>query len=176
MTESTCLSSDQVQELAGGGIRIIRYPDLDELKNWDELVNSPNQAAAVLFCVDSPESGHWIGAFNSDDGAHIFDPLGLALDSERKHISAEAREELDQQNPEFARLLETTDLKPHVSRVDFQENVPNVNTCGRWVALRIKNRLLTDADFAKRVFEASKAAGMDPDEWVVNKTNAKLNL
>ena len=128
-------------------------------------------AVIILFLTTSPSEGHWICAFDAEDGPHVFDPLGVALDRERFHISEEMREELGQTKPLLRRLLKTQPLKPHVSRVDYQQNKPGVNTCGRWVALRLKNRHVSDADFALRTAEACVKENLQPDEWVVRVTN-----
>ena len=162
------LSGDEVNRAAGGGVKIIRYPDLASVSTWADLCSSEAQAAAVLFCVESPTSGHWLAAFTSADGAHVFDPIGVALDAERTYISKGQQALLGETQPQFARLLDTFDGPTHVSKTDYQRNAPGVNTCGRWVALRIKNKNLTDAQFARWVSGSARKAGLDDDSWVVS--------
>lgn len=161
------LSGDQVQK-AAGGCTIVRYPDLAQFPTWTDFMAHCKGRAAVLFCTDSPTDGHWLAAWDGSDGPHVFDPLGLALDAERKLIGADAAEELGQDNPEFKRLLEGA--KCHVSRFDYQSDKPGVNTCGRWAALRLKNADATDPEFKDWVLRSAKAAGMENnlDAWVVS--------
>ena len=160
------LSGDEVQKAAGGGIKVLRYPDLREFKTWDEFMDCPAKAAAVLFLVESETSGHWIAVFDAPDGPHVFDPIGIALDAERSRISHSERKQLDENEPQLARLLKTTRGPAHVSRVDYQKDTGGVNTCGRWVALRIRHKHLSDTDFADQVHQAVSASGLTPDAWV----------
>lgn len=163
----TSLSGDQVNKLAGGGCRVVRYPDLDEFSSWHELMSTPAQAVIILFLVESESEGHWICAFNGPDGAHVFDPLGYALDGELKRLTPEKRHELGQTEPMLGRLVKTAGAPVHVSRNDFQTDKPGINTCGRWVALRIQNKDLTDAQFTDFVKRGIMATGLKPDAWVV---------
>ena len=169
--EEKPLSSDEVQRIAGGKVPVIRYPDLASYASWDALLNNPRQAVIVLFLVESATSGHWICAFNNAEGAHVFDPIGVALDSERRFLQGGMAQELGETEPQFARLLHTTGLKKNVSRVDFQKNVPNVNTCGRWTGLRLKEQRLPDSEFASKVHASISSSGLTPDEWVVFQTS-----
>ena len=160
------LSGTEVARLSGGA-RIIRYPDLADVGSWNDLVG--DKGAAVLFCTDSPSNGHWIAAFNGADGAHVFDPLGVALDAERSYISAQQRGQLNETQPQFSRLLSGQPCQ--VSRYDFQADKPGVNTCGRWSALRLQNKDKTDSQFKQMVLEGVKSSGApSPDAWVVTQT------
>jgi hypothetical protein len=170
--EAVALSGQQVTHDAGGGIRVVRYPDLSKFASWQDLVNTPHKAAAILFLTTSEHSGHWICAFEGPDGAHVFDPLGLALDAERFKISSAARSELNENTPQLQRLLDSSRQPIHVSRMDFQKNAPNINTCGRWVATRLQYRNLTDEAFQALVAAGVRSARCTPDEWVTAHTEA----
>ena len=166
---ATALTGDQVKKLSGGA-KVLRYPDLASMGSWSELV-SPSGKAAILFCTDSPTDGHWIAAFDGPDGPHVFDPLGVALDAERKYLAAGMAEALGEQNAQFARLLSTQPDKVHVSKIDFQADKPGVNTCGRWSGLRLSKKDWTDPEFAGFVKDGMAAnPGLSADEWIVQAT------
>ena len=176
MSELKMLSESDVKRVSQvPDLRIIRYPDLKTVPSWAALINNSGKAAAVLFLVDSETSGHWIAVFQGPDGPYVFDPLGTALDAERKMIPAEKREALGQSEPELSRLLASAHAEgagsPHVNHTEFQEFSPNVNTCGRWVGLRIAKRGLTDVEFKKYVHSAMAEANCaDGDEWITKQT------
>ena len=164
------LSGDQVKRIGGPGTQVLRYPDLAQYGSWDELMGSSGKVA-VLFCTDSPTDGHWLAAFNGPDGPHVFDPLGVALDAERRYLAAGMAATLGEQNAQFARLLRTQPAKVHVSRIDFQEDKPGVNTCGRWSGLRLQKSGMTDDDFSDFVEEGfDSSPGQTADQWVVSVT------
>lgn len=166
---ATALSGDQVKRLAGGA-KVLRYPDLANIASWDDLMSDGGKAA-VLFCTDSPTDGHWLAAFNGPDGPHVFDPLGVALDAERRYLAAGMGAALGEQNAQFARLLSTQPEKVHVSRIDFQADKPGVNTCGRWAGFRLANKDKTDKEFAALVQDGiASAPELTPDEWIVRET------
>jgi hypothetical protein len=137
----------------------------------------PAGAAAVLFLTESATSGHWLAAFNGPDNtAHIFDPLGIGLDKQKDELGAEKASELGQDRAEFSRLLKTTSRRPVVNHEDFQAFNPQVQTCGRWVGLRIAARKLKDPQFKAMVEKGTKATGAgSADEWVTKVTNPTLD-
>ncbi len=167
---SESLSGDEVNRLAGGGCRVVRYPELASFSSWNELVDNPGKAAIILFLVESESEGHWICAFEGSDGPHVFDPLGYACDAERSRLTPEKLAELGETQPQMRRLLNTADGTAHVSRNDFQQDKPGINTCGRWVGLRIQNRDLTDPQFKAFVQRGMSSTGLKADAWVVQVT------
>lgn len=168
--EAVSLSGDQVTQKAGGDVKVLRYPDLAGVKDWAELTNSPHQAAAILFLTTAPNVGHWICTFNGPDGAHVFDPLGLALDAERQKISTQMQQQLGETQPQLARLVDSSGKPVKVSRTDFQDSVPDMNTCGRWVATRLQYRNLTDEAFKALVAAGCQQFHCTPDAWVTAHT------
>ena len=63
-----------------------------------------------------------------------------------------------------------------VNHEEFQDLSPSINTCGRWVGLRILHRDKTDAQFKAFVMGKVKEAGAaSPDDWVTDYTSPKLS-
>lgn len=165
------LTGDEVQRMSGG-CGVTRYPDLEAYETWEAFMAAVNQKAAVLFCTDSPTDGHWLAAFqNKKDGPHVFDPLGIALDAERSVIGGKASDALNEDTPQFKRLLQGQ--KCHVSRFHYQSDKPGVNTCGRWTALRLLCADMTDPEFHDEVMGEFKASGLPTlDDWIVARFKA----
>lgn len=155
------------------GIKTYRYPDLKQVADWKTLMGSAG-AALILFLTDSPTNGHWICAFDGPDGAHFFDPIGIALDGERFHISEEMRDKLDQNEPQLRRIMRTSGKPILVSKHEFQDDSPGINTCGRWVALRLQHKDQTDKDFAAWVRAQIKESGKSSDEWIAAATRQEV--
>lgn len=163
------LSGDQIQAVAGGGLQVLRYPDLEDFGTWDDFM--AKGPAAVLFLIESETSGHWLAAFNNAEGANIFDPMGVSIDAERSYISKGTQAELDETTPQFARLLQGHP-RPIVSHVDFQKQSPSINTCGRWSGLRLSKRDMSHTDFNAWVQQQVTASGLSPDAWVTSYTDS----
>jgi hypothetical protein len=164
------LSEDEIRALVKEPITVCRYPDLSRYRTAQEVLNNPSRSAAVLFLTTSGTDGHWMAFFENAGGLHVFDPLGGKLDSELHKITPAKRVALGQTRPEFTRLFSTFDGPKFVSHYDFQDDEPGVNTCGRWVALRIHKRDMSDADFKAFVMASAKAANLSMDEWITTVT------
>jgi hypothetical protein len=178
--EDYCLSDGDIKRVCEcTGLIIVKYPDLARFATWKDFMKNRARAAAVLFLVQSEVSGHWIAAFDGPDGksAHVWDPLGLPLDGQRAAISKATQARLGETKGEFARLLATAEaagIRAVVNHKEFQEFKPSINTCGRWVALRLLHRDKTDQEFAAYVREGVSRSGVSTDEWVTDVTNPKL--
>ena len=165
------LSGDEVTKLSGGA-RVVRYPDLAQYPTWQALMGGGagyggRGKVAVLFLVSSPTDGHWIGLFDGPDGPHVFDPLGVAVDAERNYISAGMQAQLGETQPQVHRLLQTTAGPAHVSKAHFQRDAPDVNTCGRWTGLRLRQSDMTDDAFQAFVTAGKASSGLaSSDAWV----------
>ena len=171
------LDDSDVKRVSGlPNLRVVRYPDMARFPTWDAMLG-PAGAAAVLFLTESATSGHWLAAFNGpDDTAHIFDPLGIGLDKQKDELGAEKASELGQDRAEFSRLLKTTSRRPVVNHEDFQAFNPQVQTCGRWVGLRIAAKDMKDPQFKSMVEKGIKATGAgSADDWVTKVTNPTLD-
>ena len=169
------LSGQQISELAGGA-RVVRYPDLAEYGSWSALMQASSGKVACLFLTTSPTDGHWLALFNGPDGRHVFDPLGVALDKERSYISAGAQSALGETQPIIHNLLmaDGPGAPPiHVSKAHFQADRPDVNTCGRWSGLRLRQRAMTDDAFQAWVSAGMRSTGLASDAWVDAVTNGR---
>jgi len=166
--ENVSLTEDQIRRASGvPNLAIHTYGDLENMRSWDDVFAScPARAAAVLFETVSKIEGHWLAVFDGPDGAHVFDPVGVALDAERSYIPPGRLQALGESQPAFARLLSTQQRPVHVNKTHFQEDKPGINTCGRWTSLRLRERDRSDPEFAQAVLQAARQAQMPPDAWV----------
>ena len=54
------LSDDDIRRILGRDIKFLKYSDLDEFKDPDELLPNPKDYCVVLY-EDRPDRGHWAG-------------------------------------------------------------------------------------------------------------------
>ena len=160
--EQVSLSENQIRAASHvPGLAIHTYTDLERMQTWDDIFRGcPARAAAVLFEVESPTQGHWLAVFDGVDGAHVFDPVGVALDAERSYVPSQRLAQLGETQPAFHRLLSTQSRPVHWNCVHFQKDAPGVNTCGRWSALRLQMRSHTDDEFAQDVKNGARQMGI----------------
>lgn len=170
------LSDDEIIKLGGPGTVVMRYPDLKNYRTWNEFMNaSPSRKVAVLFLVNSPTSGHWLAAFEDKDAVpSVFDPMGTALDAQRRKLPPEQRAALGESAAEFTRLLNGKEVE--VNRTKFQAMANDIQTCGRWSGVRLKYAALTDDEFDDWVCASAKRDGYtNLDEWITAVTAPELS-
>jgi len=166
--ETKELSGDEVKAASHvPGIQVCTYPELARFQSWDAALGSAG-ALIVLFLTQSANEGHWTTMFKGGGGNEFFDPLGLAMDSERRIIGSAQAQSLGESQPQYSRLAATASSPVTVSRTDFQRNAPDINTCGRWVACRLQNRRMSDPEFRAWVGQQVAAFGGDADAWVAS--------
>ena len=113
---------------------IVKYADISTMDDIDELFNG---GCYVIILVESDEnSGHWVLCLRySDWTIEQFDSYSGKIDSEIKYISSDKKSQLGEENNELGNLLKNE--KVVVSKYRFQKLSPDVDTCGKWVLLRL---------------------------------------
>ena len=113
---------------------IVKYGDISTMDGIDELFNG---GCYVIILVESEEnSGHWCLCLRYDDDIiEQFDSYSGKIDNEMKYISSDKKSQLGEENNELAHLLK--DKKVVVSKYRFQKLSSDVDTCGKWVLLRL---------------------------------------
>jgi len=176
--KEVALSDTDVMKIIDGKANLIRYPEMHKIDNIKQLLE-PYGACVILY-ETKPHYGHWccITLRNpetegfSKKGKQIlefWDSYGKPIDSQLSNIPRKYAQESHQDVPYLSHLLlkESCPYKLSYNQYPFQELLPGVATCGRWVSLRI---LLKDAplELFKELFH-----GMYSDEIATMITHDK---
>jgi hypothetical protein len=137
--ERYALSGEDILRIADGKCVVISYEDLHNLETLDSILD-PYDAAVILYQT-TELFGHWIALLRKGDRIEFYDSYGLKPD-----------EELNLQNAYHKRIHEGK-IVPHLSHLlrqdgyrvvynseRLQENLEDVNSCGRYAALRVRLR------------------------------------
>ena len=122
-------------------VRVITYDQLNDYDSIEHLFEGcPNIALLYRY---TPTFGHWIALLKYNDLVEIFDSLGRLPDEELTWLNDSENAQLGQHVPTMSALLLEwlNDNKKH--KVWYNEIAvqgEESNTCGRYVAYRIKNR------------------------------------
>ena len=172
--ERYALSDDDIQAiLAPHPTKIWNYPELKTLSNVNELFDDLGRAV-ILYDTISPYSGHWTGMIQRENEIEFFDPYGIKYDEEKKWISKKKLEEFKETEPLLSNLLENgkqLGYKIIWNKHKYQKDGYNINTCGRWTAMRLLFRDLSATQFQKMI----DASQLTPDEFVTQFTNEIIN-
>ena len=138
-SENIDLSGEDIYRITGNQCNIISYDDLQKINSIDEILGSHN-AVAILYTTKD-NYGHWVSLMKNDNELEFFDPYGYSVDEELKVIEQlHLRKDGKHISPHLTALINQSKYTIKINKNKVQKFINHTNTCGRWVALRIKFR------------------------------------
>lgn len=164
--ESEPLSGEDIKKLLKGKVKIIEYPELSNYNSIEELLNPYGQV--VILYESKPNYGHWTTLFKypNRSGVEFFDPYGIKIDDEFNYISDKYRIELNEDVPYLSNLLYNYDGPIEYNDYKFQKFAENIDTCGRWVVLRLVLKKKSLEEFEDLFINGPKEMKIDRDKLV----------
>lgn len=139
------LSERDIQRIAAPtNVKILVYEDLASMDTINDIFPGSTEAVALLYQT-SRNSGHWVTLLFNKDARRLtfYDSYGFRVDDELK---------LENYNHEayLTRILgNSTHLFDNFDENNkrMQARVEDVNTCGRYTALRCRYKDLKNSEF-----------------------------
>ena len=128
------LSDADLRTILGDDLKIIKYSELDNYSDLDELLPNELDYCIVLY-EEKLNSGHWVCLCKYGGVIEFFDPYGFKPDRPLKWISMKKRRMLDQDTPDLTHLLGRE--RCISNGVKYQDPDDFVNTCGSHCCHRI---------------------------------------
>jgi hypothetical protein len=126
------LSGEDIKELLGD-IKIVRFSELNDYSSLEELLQ-PNTCVVIFWETQSYNNGHWTALMRYDDYYEYFDSYGLSESEDFALVPKHMKKELKERD--YLKTLFTGN-KVVQNTFDYQQWKDGVNTCGRWVVLRL---------------------------------------
>lgn len=158
--EKIPLSSQDIRDSMDEKVKVIRYGELSEYNNIDDLLY-PYNNVAILYQT-KPNYGHWTCIFKrkvkrgekgyrrgTNEEIEFFDPYGIMLDDELEFIPYQFRVESNQVNKYLTHLLMKSKYPININNIPFQQLKDGVNSCGRHVCLRMLLKNMSLKDYTK---------------------------
>jgi hypothetical protein len=128
--------------------KIVKYCDLKNYKNFEELLPAKTDYAVIL--VESKKnSGHWCSLMRKDNVITEFDSYGCKIDHETDFLTQMIKTMLGENKKEISRLHKSSpgfEVVHHKMKLQSDKpldlNIPEPSTCGRWVAAAIQYHLM----------------------------------
>jgi len=157
--EMYSLSNDDLHKILGP-VRIITYPDLEK-ETLDTLFKE-QPYVIILFLTEDENTGHWQCILKREGGKQleVFDSFGVKVDGNRKWLSKDRQQALDQTMPNIHNLVKGFPGELVYNNIKLQED--SRNTCGRHIASRILHDHLSIQDYIALI----ERSGIKPDEFV----------
>lgn len=138
--EDIDLSATDIVKICDGNVDVVVYHNLPNYQSLSDLC-SKFGAVALLFELKE-NFGHWTALIEYDDHFEFFDPYGMKPDEELNYAHYD-------NTPYLSQLIEKSTKPVRWSTNKLQVFKDEINTCGRWVATRIKMRQLDNNSFGK---------------------------
>jgi hypothetical protein len=139
--EDVDLSGDDIKKITEGKCEIVVYHNLANFSSIDDVLGA--NGCAVILYETKQNFGHWVCLFKIDNNTlEFFDPYGFKMDSELKYATYDNQAYLSQ-------LVQASNYKLIENTTKLQTWAEDVNTCGRWAAVRVKMRNIQQSDFIK---------------------------
>jgi hypothetical protein len=161
------LSNEDILKLVNDKANLVSYTNIHKYKTLDQLLGK--WGACVILYELKKLYGHWCCIFKLDNNTiEFFDPYSLMADRQLNFINKEYRLESNQNYPYLTRLMLDSPYVLTYNQYPFQEYKKGINSCGRWVAIRLLFRLMSLDQFIKLF---GKKRRYKPDFYVTLLTN-----
>jgi hypothetical protein len=161
------LSNDDINEILEPDTKIFTYPKFCMMNSIDEAFDALGRCV-FLFLTENETTGHWLCMFKREHNIiEYWDSYGEKPDSQRKWLSEEQLELLDEEEPCLTNLLKASRYKVYYSTVPYQSDRTAIATCGRWCVARLICKDMSNLQFYNLVKEQMKEQQLkNPDDWV----------
>ena len=162
--EQIPLSGSDIERITEGKAQILKYSDLHQYNNIDELFG--NKEAIIILYQKTSNFGHWCTLFKSPwkpETLYFFDSYSYQMDEEIKYSDEQLRLHDGQEVPHLTHLVQKSNYYLIQNKYQYQSKEHDINTCGRWASVRIRHMDMTPNDF-KTFFTKNKH--YTPDFWI----------
>ena len=131
------LSGEDIKELLDEDVKninIVRFSDLNKYNSITELLPKKNTFIIIFWETESYYNGHWTCLIRYNNSYEYFDSYGLTEQEDYSLIPEDTKEDLDEKD--YLKILFKNRLVIQ-NKKDFQRWDDKINTCGRWVVIRI---------------------------------------
>jgi hypothetical protein len=172
------LSDVDVKKIAPD-CRVFSYSQLTPMTNLNQLINTTNRKAMILYQTGNANGGasmgHWVSIMLLNNGIYFFDSYGTFPDKEQNMIGQAFMEQSNQTKNKLQSLIRNSPYanNAYYSEYKYQAMKPGVNTCGRWSALFLRCDM-TENEYHNFIMKAKKSLNTTNDKTIVILTNPFL--
>jgi hypothetical protein len=162
--ENIDLTGEDIMRMVDGKTNVIEYNDLKNATNLENLFR--NDTLVILY-ETRKGFGHWVCLIKRGiNHVDFFDPYGLKVDEELNIINENHIRQNDEGQvvPHLTSLLQNGGYRVDENLTKLQKFMKDVNTCGRWVVVRILLKHIEQKRF-ENLFCCNKNADGD---WYVS--------
>jgi hypothetical protein len=154
--EKKALSNDDLEKMTNHKCNIYVYDDLFNFKTLDDVLGK--NGCFILLYESKENYGHWTCMIKINNKlVEMFDSYGIKPDREFNYMPKDFKK-----IPYLSKLMKESPYELSYNHHRFQQLKKDINTCGRWCALRVNFKFLPLEEFKKLVTNDK----FTPDETV----------
>lgn len=144
------LSDKDILNMLDRKCNLLTYTELANYNNLNDALGE--YKTLVILYMTKNNYGHWCCLFLRDDNIlEFFDSYGIFIDDELEFIPDNYRIVSNQSYPHLTYLIYNSQYKNvEYNQYKLQKMTPEINTCGRWVVVRIMLKRLSLDEFAQK--------------------------
>lgn len=144
--EKKSLTNQDLMKLCKNKVKIMTYEELTKHDHINSILE-PHGAAIILYETRN-NYGHWVCVLrHKKNKIEFFDSYGLMPDDELKFVPKYFRKYKNMLYPHMTYLLEKSGCKIEYNHTKLQAKLEDVNTCGRWVGMRVNMKSYSLPEF-----------------------------
>lgn len=172
---STNISDDDLKRYFGENVQenVIKYSELSKYNDISDLLNKDKSYKIILF-ENEINSGHWLLILRYNSTIEFFNSYGLKPNADFLFVSRIKNWFLGQ-NPNYLKNLldnaEKNGFNVIYNKTKLQQMKKGINTCGRWIILRIIMMQFFNQDlqgFLNFIYNLVKQYNYSPDVIVTH--------
>ena len=142
---------------------LIRYSDIKKYNSIDDMLI--NDRCVILY-ETTKNKGHWTCIYKYKNTIYFFDSYGNNHEEQFNFIPKNINKALKQDHQRLTELLYKSKYRVEYNETQLQQFKEGINTCGRWVLIRMLYPHISVDDFKKLFLSKSKK----PDEIIYELT------
>ena len=154
--EQIPLSGSDIEHITEGKSNIIKYSDLHQYNSIDEVFEG--KESVIILYMKTSNFGHWCCVFKApwkESTLYFFDSYGYQMDEEIKYSDEQLRIHQGEVVPHLTHLIRKSNYYLEQNDFQYQSKQHDINTCGRWAAVRLRLLHMKPNDF-KTFFTKNK--------------------
>jgi len=167
----TSLTDGDIARYYGDGAesKILKYSELANYRHIDELLPKERDFRVILVEHENNQ-GHWCCIMKYNKTIEWFNPYGVRPDGQKNLLGKIRNQMLGQAEDYMTNLMKSSKgYKLIYNKARLQKLRQGINTCGRWIILRIiymKDMMMDLKMFNKMIKDTQKATGLPNDALV----------
>lgn len=164
------LSDADLERYFGTGkeSEVIKYNEIADYNSIDDLLPKPFDFRIIL--VETAHNiGHWVLILKYGNTIENFNSYGIDIDRQKNMLSRLVNFNMGQTKNLLTKLVGKSNYKYVINKTPYQDEGQYINTCGRWVALRIitaKDMFMPLNEFDTMIKKANHELRLTPDQLV----------